>query len=128
MAFWANHTQVAGGTFALYVSAGALLWFLGTANCLGPPHRISGRWGLLAPLEEIALGPPCPRLALGVIHILSNNKELEHDKLVITVSEMGSRTFPIAHEGSINSTEYLVKFKTILARIHCNITAMKTYW
>lgn len=57
--------------------------------------------GVVGPLsrDRIRASPLLyPRWALDVILILSNNKELEHDKLVITVSEMGSRKFPIARE------------------------------
>lgn len=36
-----------------------------------------------------------------MIPLLSNNKTLECDELAITTSEVESRTFPIAHKGSI---------------------------
>ncbi len=39
-------------------------------------------------------------LVSSMIHILFDNKALEHDKLIIMTSEVGSRTFSIACEGN----------------------------
>ncbi len=36
-----------------------------------------------------------------MISVLSDNKALKHNKLIITTSEVGSRKFLIAHKGSI---------------------------
>jgi len=45
-----------------------------------------------------------------MIPILSNKKALDHDRLIITTSEMGGRTLPIACEGSIGYFMGLLRF------------------
>lgn len=41
-------------------------------------------------------------LVSSTIHILSDKKVLEHDKLIIMTSEMGNKTFQTACEDSSN--------------------------
>ncbi len=55
-----------------------------------------------------------------MISLHTDNKAPEHDKLVITTSEVGSRKFPIAREGSIKPLFYIALNNiSIFPKIHC---------